>query len=47
VTIEVDELDVVLARVEELGGRVVMDRATIPSVGDWPSSPTRPATWSV
>ena len=34
VTIEVDDLGVVLGRVEELGGSVVMDRATIPSVGD-------------
>ena len=34
VTIEVDHLGVVLGRVEELGGSVVMDRATIPSVGD-------------
>ena len=34
VTIEVDDLDVVLARVEVLGGGVVMDRATIPAVGD-------------
>ena len=34
VTIEVDDLGVVLERVEELGGRVVMDRTTIPSVGD-------------
>ena len=29
-----DDLGVVLARVVALGGRVVMDRATIPSVGD-------------
>ena len=34
VTIEVDDLSVVLGRVEELGGSVVMDRTTIPSVGD-------------
>jgi len=34
VTIEVDDLGVVLGRVEELGGSVVMDRTTIPSVGD-------------
>ena len=34
VTIEVDDLGVVLERVAELGGRVVMDRTTIPSVGD-------------
>jgi predicted enzyme related to lactoylglutathione lyase len=34
VTIEVDDLGLVLGRVEELGGRIVMDRATIPSVGD-------------
>ena len=34
VTIEVDDIGVVLGRVEELGGQVVMDRATIPSVGD-------------
>jgi len=34
VTIEVDHLGVVLGRVEELGGSVVMDRTTIPSVGD-------------
>ena len=34
VTIEVDDLGDVLARVEELGGAVVMERATIPSVGD-------------
>jgi predicted enzyme related to lactoylglutathione lyase len=33
VTVEVDDLGVVLERVEELGGRVVMERATIPSVG--------------
>jgi uncharacterized protein len=34
VTIEVDALDVVLAQVDRLGGRVVMERATIPGVGD-------------
>ncbi len=34
VTIEVDDLGDVLARVEGLGGRLVMDRVTIPSVGD-------------
>ena len=34
VTIEVDNLTVVLGRVEELGGRVVMERSTIPGVGD-------------
>ena len=34
VTIEVDDLSVVLAQVDRLGGRVVMARATIPDVGD-------------
>ncbi len=34
VTVEVDDLGDVLARVAELGGAVVMERATIPSVGD-------------
>jgi predicted enzyme related to lactoylglutathione lyase len=34
VTIEVDDIGAVLERVAELGGRVVMDRVTIPSVGD-------------
>ena len=34
VTIEVDDLTVVLGRVEKLGGRVVMERSTIPGVGD-------------
>jgi predicted enzyme related to lactoylglutathione lyase len=34
VTIEVDDLTAVLSRVEELGGRVVMERVTIPTVGD-------------
>jgi uncharacterized protein len=34
VTIEVDDLNVVLAQVDRLGGRVVMARATIPDVGD-------------
>lgn len=34
VTVEVDDLGAVLGRVEELGGRVVMERATIPGVGD-------------
>jgi predicted enzyme related to lactoylglutathione lyase len=33
VTVEVDDLDAVLARVDGLGGRVVMDRSTIPGVG--------------
>ncbi|HEU4332303.1 MAG TPA: VOC family protein [Lapillicoccus sp.] len=34
VTIEVDDLNVVLAQVDRLGGQVVMERATIPGVGD-------------
>ena len=34
VTIEVDDLNVVLAQADRLGGRVVMPRATIPEVGD-------------
>jgi predicted enzyme related to lactoylglutathione lyase len=34
VTIEVNDLNVVLAQVDRLGGRVVMPRATIPDVGD-------------
>jgi predicted enzyme related to lactoylglutathione lyase len=34
VTIEVDDLGAVLGRVVALGGRILMDRSTIPSVGD-------------
>jgi predicted enzyme related to lactoylglutathione lyase len=34
VSIEVDDLTTVLAGVDELGGRVVMERAAIPGVGD-------------
>jgi predicted enzyme related to lactoylglutathione lyase len=34
VTVEVDDLGAVLERVAELGGRVVMDHVTIPSVGE-------------
>lgn len=34
VSIEVDDLSRVLSRVDELGGRVIMERVTIPTVGD-------------
>ncbi len=34
VSIEVDDIGAVLGRVTELGGTVVMDRVTIPTVGD-------------
>ena len=34
VTIEVDDLTAALERVEELSGRIVMERSTIPGLGD-------------
>jgi uncharacterized protein len=34
VTIQVDDLSIVLQRVEQLGGGVAMPRSTIPGVGD-------------
>ncbi len=34
VTVAVDDLGAVLTRVDELGGRVVMARSSIPTVGD-------------
>jgi len=34
VSIQVDDLNVVLVKVGELGGRVVMERSSIPGVGD-------------